>query len=121
MCKFKKYENTLKGKFRKYKMRGKTKGIEFELTFQEVDKLITGKCHYCLKSANPFQGIDRRDNDKGYVKSNCVGCCSDCNYAKRSMSEKKFKSYLERVTISQIIKRPKLRKKIRKLLKEYGE
>jgi len=121
MCKDKRYENSSKGKFRKYKMRGKSKGIKFDLTFEQVDKLITGKCHYCLKPATPFQGIDRRNNDKGYIKSNCVGCCSDCNYAKRTMTESKFKLYLERITISQIIKRPSLRKKVVELLKQYGE
>jgi len=121
MCKHKRYENSSKGKFRKYKMRGKNKGFRFELSFEDVDKLITSKCHYCLKPAEPFQGIDRTDNAIGYIKSNCVGCCSDCNYAKRSMSEKKFKDYLERVTISQIIKRPSLRRKIEKLLNELKE
>ena len=118
MCKHKRYENSSKGKFRRYKRRGLNKGLRFELTFEEVDKMITGKCHYCLKPANPFLGIDRKDNNQGYIKSNCVGCCSDCNYAKRTMSEKEFKTYLERITISQIIKRPSLRKKIIKLLKE---
>ena len=118
MCKYKKYSKTAKGKFREYKRRGKRHSFRFELTFEQLYKLITGKCHYCLKVAEPFQGIDRRDNSKGYIKSNCVGCCSDCNYAKRTMSEKRFKGFLERITLSQIKKRPALRKKVLKLLKE---
>ena len=118
MCKYKRYGKSAKGKFREYKRRGKRKDFAFKLTFEQVFKLISGKCHYCLKDAKTFQGIDRRDNSKGYVISNCVGCCSECNYAKRMTSEKKFKDYLARITLSQIIKRPSLRKKVEKLLKE---
>jgi hypothetical protein len=118
MCKYKKYSGTAKGKYRMYKRRGKKKDFDFNLTFEQLHKLITGKCHYCLKLAEPFQGIDRRNNDKGYVMSNCVGCCSECNYAKRMTSEAKFKDYLERITLSQIMKRPALRKKVVALLKK---
>lgn len=119
MCKYKKYNNTAKGKYRSYLRRGKRKKFDFKLTFEQLYRLITGKCHYCLKEAKPFQGIDRRDNKKGYVISNCVGCCSDCNYSKRIMSESKFKTYLGRITLSQIRKRPALRRQVIKLLKEF--
>lgn len=120
MCKYKKYRGTAKGRFREYKSRANVKDFKFDLTFDQLYKLITGKCHYCLKEADPFQGIDRKDNTKGYVKTNCVGCCSDCNYSKRFMSETVYKKYLEKVTLAQIKKRPSLRKKVLELLEELG-
>ncbi len=68
------------------------------LTFTEIDK-----CHYCNEKINwdkfttykdKFVGntrsrnmnrkynLDRKDNMKGYIKENCVVCCSLCNYIK---------------------------------------
>jgi hypothetical protein len=32
-------------------------------------------------------GLDRKDNDKGYLQDNVVPCCYDCN------TKKKFKPY----------------------------
>ena len=119
MCKYKKYNSTARGKFREYKRRSGRKDFNFDLSFDQLFKMISNKCHYCLKEPNEFQGIDRRDNTKGYTSENTVGCCSQCNYAKRMMSEKDFKEYLERITLSQIRKRPTLRKKVIELLKEF--
>lgn len=48
------------------------------------------KCHYCLievKRTEYGTGsmayfLDRKDNNIGYTKENCVTCCSKCNYTK---------------------------------------
>ena len=34
--------------------------------------------------------LDRRDNLRGYLKSNCVVCCGDCNKMKNAFTEIKF-------------------------------
>lgn len=31
-----------------------------------------------------YNGVDRKDNAKGYVTGNCLPCCWPCNYAKGS-------------------------------------
>lgn len=41
-----------------------------------------------------YNGIDRKDNKKGYILSNCLPCCKICNFAKKSMSYKLFKEWI---------------------------
>lgn len=53
------------------------------------------KCHYCLDKLNWAQYptkngkfihrcyfLDRKDNNRGYSKTNCVVCCTKCNISK---------------------------------------
>jgi hypothetical protein len=50
----------------------------------------TNKCHYCRSYiewiphySNPHgHHLDRKDNNLGYTKENCVVCCARCNRAK---------------------------------------
>lgn len=68
------------------------RGRPFRLSVAEFSQLISANCAYCggpprnkLKNRNYiffYQGIDRLDNDKGYVPGNCVPCCSRCNSIK---------------------------------------
>lgn len=72
----------------KYKNRALTKHIEFIILPNEY-KLITNQdCYLCGKSnTNTHKnGIDRYDNDIGYVLENCRPCCGECNYMKRNYS-----------------------------------
>ena len=69
----------------------------FNLSFQDFlqfTKIHT--CYYCncLVIWNPhfnkevkYSGynIDRKDNSKGYTKTNCVVCCSLCNHIKGNL------------------------------------
>jgi 5-methylcytosine-specific restriction endonuclease McrA len=63
------------------------------LTFEEYLELIkTPECHYCgdkviinkyLKdNVTHSYNIDRKDNNLGYTKENCVICCTQCNLTK---------------------------------------
>jgi hypothetical protein len=49
-------------------------------------------------------GIDRVDNSIGYIKSNSVTCCSQCNFAKNDISLYEWLSYLERFQSNYISK-----------------
>ena len=44
-----------------------------------------------------YNGIDRLNNDIGYILGNVVPCCGACNKAKQCMSEDEFKSFISRV------------------------
>lgn len=69
---------------------------EVKLAFEDfLEFTKISKCHYCddeiewkirgLKSKlNNAYYLDRKDNDKGYTKENCVVCCSLCNLTKHS-------------------------------------
>jgi hypothetical protein len=72
----------------------RSKTYDFTLTYERFVSLIeTGKCHYChipihwekwnaTKSGFAGYHLDRKANDLGYSDSNCVACCTPCNFAK---------------------------------------
>lgn len=98
-------ESVAKLKFSMYRNNAKAKGRVFELTLDTFRALVCSSCFYCgdlpskprigyrgvrrTKSA-PVHGVDRKDNDAGYVLDNCVPCCSGCNYMKKNHSISDF-------------------------------
>lgn len=84
-----------------YKSNANKRGITFELSYSEFERLITSECVFCgsdrgnvliKKGYNNFSytGIDRLDNDIGYTFENTVSCCRWCNRAKNSHSLEYF-------------------------------
>ncbi len=45
-----------------------------------------------------YNGVDREDNNKGYIIENCVTACKRCNIAKNNMGLVEFKTWLKRIT-----------------------
>jgi 5-methylcytosine-specific restriction endonuclease McrA len=41
-----------------------------------------------------YNGIDRIDNERGYLPDNAVPCCKRCNQAKADMAIDEFKGWL---------------------------
>lgn len=98
-----------------YKTGAKKRKLIFSLTREDVQKLCSAPCVYCgalpgegfSKSckqlrwdkprSNERNGVDRKDSKVGYVLSNCVSCCSRCNWAKSDMSVDGFLSFIEAV------------------------
>lgn len=92
-----------------YKKSSKERGISFDLTNEEFKKLVSKNCYYCDTKPKQihkkmdtygelrYNGIDRVDSDLSYNISNCVTCCKTCNYAKRLMTKKEFKNWIEKV------------------------
>lgn len=83
--------------------------LEFKLTYEQYLKFTKiNNCHYCNEwiqwtpfnehgKNNPGFKLDRQDNKKGYTTTNCVVCCTTCNWAKRSMSVTDFVNMCKRV------------------------
>ena len=97
--------------YAKYRVQAKQRGFAWNITENEFDVLILGKCHYCgippsnhKKGKSPssgdlvYSGIDRKDNSRGYEKDNVVACCIDCNRLKGKMAYDRFVAWLGRVT-----------------------
>jgi len=96
-----------------YKRHAKSRGIEFLIEYDLVEKLVRAPCHYCgdpagnLKKTKDFQhgfahnGIDRVDSGKNYTSDNVVPCCGICNIAKRDMSMAQFIAWAGRITSHQ--------------------
>lgn len=94
-----------------YKAAANNRGLCFELTRDDMHDITQQDCIYCGrkplsishakgKSDNGrymYNGIDRVDNDIGYVRENCVACCGRCNVAKASMSLEEFKNWISLV------------------------
>jgi len=99
----------LNGIHRQYKMDAKKRGYVFDLTLDDVEQLIKNNCFYCgippyrtYKSHRTsedylYNGIDRINNDVGYVKNNCVTSCKPCNRAKDIMSYVEFVNWIKRI------------------------
>ena len=91
-----------------YKRNAKNKSLVFKLTKKEIKEMLLANCYYCNKK--PFSilqtrcygefkynGIDRKDNMKGYEKQNTVSCCKTCNYMKKTMSEDEFLRWIKEI------------------------
>lgn len=97
-----------------YKRKALLRNKIFTLTKQDVKELILSNCHYCGKQPHQelkrlktkktqiiYNGIDRYDPLKGYIKENCVSCCYYCNHAKADLTFYEWKSHLEKIFIYQ--------------------
>jgi hypothetical protein len=66
------------------------RNVEVRLSYEEYVLYTAQKsCHYCgaalqWEPFNKMNGhkLDRKENNRGYTRSNCVVCCPRCNRAK---------------------------------------
>ena len=78
-----------------YKQNAKKRGIVFDIALPLFSSLLDKACTYC--GTHERIGVDRVDSSLGYSAENCVPCCSDCNYAKRDMSQESFLNLVARI------------------------
>lgn len=83
--------------YRRYKYDAIKRGKLFDLSLEIFATIIECDCHYCGKAPGQiycqrgqykvdtlvYNGIDRKDNDLGYVAGNVVPCCKACNQLKK--------------------------------------
>lgn len=91
----------------KYRQQAKDRGLVFDISRSEFHALVASLCTYCgappqnvMKAAGGdilYNGIDRVDNDVGYVSGNVVPCCKICNIAKGRMSVEEFYRWVSKV------------------------
>jgi hypothetical protein len=75
---------------------------EFSISREEYGKIVVSDCEYCGAAPKhsckdkhricPTNGIDRVDNEKGYIPGNCVPSCEPCN---RSKLKRKVQEFLD--------------------------
>jgi hypothetical protein len=94
--------------YRRYRQHAEERGLIFNLTLDQFGFLITQPCYIpnCGKvNSNrqrvgqrnewfEYNGIDRIDNDRGYVDGNVAPCCRTCNFAKRAMGLHEFYTWI---------------------------
>ena len=96
-----------------YKTGAKKRGYKFKLTDKEFFNLTSQNCHYCgsepksvkkykykgeTKAEYIYNGVDRKDNDLGYVPGNCLPCCTMCNRMKMAIVYQEFIEHIERIS-----------------------
>lgn len=89
-----KFEASLNGLYYEYNRNAKKRNKIFELTKEQFKELTSQNCHYCNKQPSKifykkrcngayiYNGIDRKDNTKGYTLENSLPCCYECNTIK---------------------------------------
>lgn len=100
-----------------YKIGAERRGLEFSISLKYFSKLVKGNCYYCSQEPNRKRkshstqtdyilanGIDRVNNNKGYIKGNCVSCCTICNIAKGTHSKSQFLRAVEKIYLYKIKK-----------------
>jgi len=96
-----------------YKYSAKERGLEFTLEFEDFCKLTEKNCYYCnsipktkifpeakslININNYYNGLDRINNEKGYIIDNLVTCCIICNRAKCKLTYYEWIDYLNNLT-----------------------
>lgn len=91
-----------------YKKGALNRGYEFSISKEYFKKIVIQPCIYCGESLTQekrhrtngmygsfkYTGIDRYDNNKGYVEGNCVPCCKRCNRIKTDMTVKELETII---------------------------
>lgn len=103
--------------YRSYKHNAEKRNLIFDLSLDQFKELINNGCNYCgsppilqkiLKNQTKYKrrdieliynGIDRVDNNIGYILHNCVTCCSICNGAKSNLSLEVFENWIKRLVL----------------------
>jgi hypothetical protein len=92
-----------------YRARARTRGVSFDLTFEEFLEITKSDCYLCgappaqIKQGGRrngqyvYNGIDRVDNTLGYQLDNVMPCCKVCNFLKGELSLPDFKRHVRRI------------------------
>ena len=73
----------------------RNRGIAWQIKDADAIPLFTQPCYYCGRLPNPVNGIDRRNNEKFYRKSNALPCCWPCNRQKSATRESEWLAHVE--------------------------
>ncbi len=87
-----------KKEIQKYQWGAASRGHQWSISNEMAIQLFLSDCHYCGIDPAPRNGIDRKDNERGYEANNVVACCAKCNFCKHTMSYEKFLAYLQRIS-----------------------
>ncbi len=94
-----------------YKKNALKRSIVFEISLEEFTSISQEDCHYCGSKPTPYRlnsprcngpyignGIDRKDNFRGYVFKNCLPCCYFCNKTKSNLSYDEFVAWIHKTS-----------------------
>ncbi|KKN65322.1 hypothetical protein LCGC14_0483050 [marine sediment metagenome] len=91
------------------KRSAKLRGHNWNLRKQDFKSLTQMQCYYCgiepsqiyhnkeLNGDYLYNGVDRIDNNLGYIYGNVLPCCKTCNYVKSNQSMREFQAWIDRL------------------------
>lgn len=88
--------HSINGKYSQYKRTAKNRKRKFELTKEDFMEYWQEPCVYCGSEIQTI-GLDRVDNNIGYIKENIVSCCEFCNRIKINMSADFFIEHCKKI------------------------
>jgi hypothetical protein len=86
-----------------YRLAAGYRDYEWELDETAARELLHQDCIYCGKAPEidtygvTRNGIDRVDNNKGYIEGNVVPCCGECNRFKGARNADEFTAHAKRI------------------------
>jgi hypothetical protein len=99
-----KYDMYISSKYTSYKSyvtenSKRDRVIDFKLTEDEYNNIKQGVCYLCgiAPSIAHYNGIDRKDDNCGYIISNCYPCCYHCNTMKFQIPIGIFLAHIEQI------------------------
>lgn len=108
-CKYKSYLDANKGLlYHSYQKNAKSRGLAFKLNFDEFINITSSICYYCGKEpiqiydeyngkqVYHYNGIDRVNNELGYLSTNVVSCCVQCNRSKMAYTKEDYIQHIKR-------------------------
>lgn len=105
-------ESSFNSLYCSYKASARNRLLSFELTKKQFKEITGDACHYCGVSPRKhhlvkwgrkpyiYNGIDRKDNTKGYILSNSLSCCEVCNYLKKASTYDFFIAHIKRISLN---------------------
>lgn len=83
------------------KRQARTKNIEWYLTDEEAEKMLTSPCVYCghLNLKVRLNGIDRLNQQGNYTTENTVPCCWTCNFMKGCLDPRSFIEQCRKISL----------------------
>ena len=91
---FLRYSRSNQGVISRTKHAAKRRNIEYNLPKAYALNLLESPCFYC-KIHRSKHGIDRVNNNVGYIIGNCAPACKWCNNAKATMTLQEFKQWIK--------------------------
>lgn len=98
--------------FGNYKRSAIRRGYEWHLTKDDFRHFINQNCFYCgeipkteiyvarkktLENTLIYNGVDRKNNNIGYTKENCISACGICNRMKMDLDFDTFISVIKKI------------------------
>lgn len=105
------YRANLVVAFHGIKSSARQRNYSHEIDLETFHEISQKECFYCgdvktncckeRTTCEPFfyNGLDRIDNNIGYIADNVVSCCKFCNWAKSTMTQKEFFDHIKRISI----------------------